>query len=407
MNKILYPKIILVLICIKLNTAYSQVACLKDSLIYTLNGIVQEKKYYKYNAFDSLKEVVTTNAAVNQDLETWEYDDTNHPHLPSSYESKNWYGNAWTKDVIVLYQYNSNGQINTELKYKFSYPIPDTSEVTRTTYLYNQQGLNDTILYETRYFSQNTILWRPDYIHIKSFNSQGKIDTLISKMAICNVNNGIYENCNWIFSYGVCFQVYDYNDSTTIKCGYDWDDLDSQLIEYGVSVLRYDNNGNLIEQYDSLYNQSYPDPVKIIYTYDGENNRLTSLFSKKMFNVWQVLDSSAYFYDNYNNLVKTIGYSNSSNAEYMFDYFYTCTDVTHNKEIGKQAEVAIYPNPATSLLTVVSKNNCNIKIVNSIGVTVIDRQLFAGNNVLDIDFIPKGIYFLSSDNGYITKVLKY
>jgi hypothetical protein len=99
------------------------VACLKDSLIYTLNGIVQEKKYYKYNAFDSLKEVVTTNAAVNQDLETWEYDDTNHPHLPSSYESKNWYGNAWTKDVIVLYQYNSNGQINTELKYKFSYPI--------------------------------------------------------------------------------------------------------------------------------------------------------------------------------------------------------------------------------------------------------------------------------------------
>ena len=73
--------------------------------------------------------------------------------------------------------------------------------------------------------------------------------------------------------------------------------------------------------------------------------------------------------------------------------------------------VSLYPNPATSLLTVEGANGCNISVFDVVGREVLHLPLASNNQVLDISGLESGVYFVhvvDAVSGYsvVRKVVK-
>lgn len=66
--------------------------------------------------------------------------------------------------------------------------------------------------------------------------------------------------------------------------------------------------------------------------------------------------------------------------------------------------VIIYPNPATNFITINTTTLTPIKIINLVGETVLTT--FNTNNIIDISNLSKGIYFVQTQAGQVTKLIK-
>lgn len=76
-----------------------------------------------------------------------------------------------------------------------------------------------------------------------------------------------------------------------------------------------------------------------------------------------------------------------------------------SKKIG-EGDLSLYPNPTTSVLNIETKENITIKIVNSLGETIITNYLIAGFNTIKVDNLNPGIYFIHGENGKTIKFVK-
>lgn len=73
---------------------------------------------------------------------------------------------------------------------------------------------------------------------------------------------------------------------------------------------------------------------------------------------------------------------------------YSLVSLTSIQEIDHSKTLFIYPNPTHDLLTIDSKKNQFIRIVNSFGETVIETQIKTGKSSIDVSSLSKGVYFI-------------
>ena len=72
--------------------------------------------------------------------------------------------------------------------------------------------------------------------------------------------------------------------------------------------------------------------------------------------------------------------------------------------------ISIYPNPAHTTITVTGSNITNITLTNTIGQTLLTQQATSRTTVLNISFLPAGIYLLAVTNNEgektVSKIVK-
>ncbi len=68
--------------------------------------------------------------------------------------------------------------------------------------------------------------------------------------------------------------------------------------------------------------------------------------------------------------------------------------------------IALYPNPANTLLNIETKEVTYIRVVTLLGETVISTLLNPGKNTIDVGELSSGIYFVQTENGASTKFIK-
>lgn len=104
--------------------------------------------------------------------------------------------------------------------------------------------------------------------------------------------------------------------------------------------------------------------------------------------------------------------ANWTGGNYLFDswafFSEDCSPFIGVANIMDKAMFKLYPNPANSVLNVEIAENMSVKLVNLLGETVLERQLQAGTNVLDIDGLVSGVYFLMpANNNAATHAVKF
>lgn len=77
-----------------------------------------------------------------------------------------------------------------------------------------------------------------------------------------------------------------------------------------------------------------------------------------------------------------------------------------NIQNPENAEIEIYPNPATDFLTFKNIENQQISIYNFNGQKVLSTKITAENSTIDISQLNAGIYLLKSDDGKTQKFIK-
>jgi hypothetical protein len=70
-------------------------------------------------------------------------------------------------------------------------------------------------------------------------------------------------------------------------------------------------------------------------------------------------------------------------------------------EVGNNELAGVYPNPATTELNIVAKENVNISIIDVLGKTIATQTLNAGTNTINVSNFTKGIYFVQTANSVV------
>ena len=83
------------------------------------------------------------------------------------------------------------------------------------------------------------------------------------------------------------------------------------------------------------------------------------------------------------------------NAAYvkLLSKFADSTSVTSVENISEESDFIIYPNPASTSLSVISSEARNLLIYNSLGQEIRKAKLFEGKNIITLSDLPEGIYF--------------
>ncbi len=67
--------------------------------------------------------------------------------------------------------------------------------------------------------------------------------------------------------------------------------------------------------------------------------------------------------------------------------------------------VQVYPNPANDMITITSSSIKKMSIVNMLGKVVMEQNI-QGTSTIDISKLSSGIYFIRTNDGYTTKLVK-
>jgi hypothetical protein len=69
-------------------------------------------------------------------------------------------------------------------------------------------------------------------------------------------------------------------------------------------------------------------------------------------------------------------------------------------------EAKAFPNPFDAELTVMSRGTASFKIISLLGKVVSEGQLNAGNNRIETQSLPKGVYMLSIGEKSLKRIVK-
>jgi two-component system sensor histidine kinase ChiS len=74
-------------------------------------------------------------------------------------------------------------------------------------------------------------------------------------------------------------------------------------------------------------------------------------------------------------------------------------------QVYTYSEMSVYPNPATTEVTIDFDTPEEITLTNSLGQRVLTKKMNIGLNVLDVSSLATGLYFIKSENSSFKKVL--
>ncbi len=65
----------------------------------------------------------------------------------------------------------------------------------------------------------------------------------------------------------------------------------------------------------------------------------------------------------------------------------------------------VYPNPAQNILYISSIKNTKIKIFNSVGALVFEKEITKGNTAINTAKLPKGVYYIKTTDNFVEKIV--
>ena len=80
--------------------------------------------------------------------------------------------------------------------------------------------------------------------------------------------------------------------------------------------------------------------------------------------------------------------------------------ITGVEEVTEQKTTALYPNPTTGCFTIELAEESNVGIYNMLGQQVMQLNKVSGNQQIQLEDAPKGMYFVQIQNGNMTEVKK-
>jgi hypothetical protein len=80
------------------------------------------------------------------------------------------------------------------------------------------------------------------------------------------------------------------------------------------------------------------------------------------------------------------------------DVSYLTSSLVGVNDISKTSNFSVYPNPCSDWLTVKPEQSGEISIYNQLGVEVYQNKTYASGQLIDLDSLPKGLYFLKFRN---------
>lgn len=258
------------------------------------------------------------------------------------------------------------------------------------------QNLLELIVYS---WNSSLSVWDENFRSVYTRNGSGKIIQSLTYIWAgswdytsktiydydANNNNIHYYRYSWNGSTWVpsseTFNVYDIYNQRIEFTSYLWSQPLVSMVEYYKGTQSYDLAGNVIEQINLNWdtsNSSWINDLKWVNTYDLDNN-IVQTYSY----VWN--DPSS-IWDN-------------STWEVL------CSSITNTNEVQDFNDIEIYPNPSNGIVVLNLKNKAhpfeNIKVFTLDGKVVFEHNKF-NNNVLDLTFLPNGIYYITIKDELIT-----
>jgi hypothetical protein len=80
-----------------------------------------------------------------------------------------------------------------------------------------------------------------------------------------------------------------------------------------------------------------------------------------------------------------------------------CTGINNEQE----GNLRIFPNPVTDILTVINQKAAEIKVYNELGMLVIEKDLKAGTNEVNVTALSNGVYFIKTTSEKTETVTRF
>ncbi|WP_405567488.1 T9SS type A sorting domain-containing protein [Polaribacter sp. Asnod6-C07] len=341
-------------------------------------------------------------------------------------------GSSWYISSKTDYSYNTNGDLIQE-KYFADYNSDDVLELEETTtYSYNTFGR----LIEENYNNE----YKGEY----TYNADNLLTTYISSEK---------ENNVWVNNYKA--EIFYNGTNIDYYIGYGWDGVNWYLEEDGSERIKYIYQGNnLVTTTEEDYiNSSWVESGKEVFTYDASNRLIKEEYYNKDNDIYTLEEFYDYTYDSNNNIAtQEGGYRDQSSTmnnfkplTYQYDLNVNMSDITHpfkdkigtkiyfdvkhhfiNKILSESSDDSkitynynentantkditlvdfeVYPNPATSLLTI--KDNSftikKIELYNVLGKKVLSTNI----NKINIENLVNGVYLMkleTEEGNIVTK----
>ena len=340
----------------------------------------------------------------------------NNSHMITSYEIQNWNGASWVSLTKEQTSYNSNNDTLTRLKQTWNGASWDNEEMRIYTYDANFNNLS--------YIEQSWInnVWENDFKYVNTYDASNK---LISKV------QQIWGISNWFDDFQFLY-TYQNNNLTMVLVQFwnlTWEDIERSSFTYDV------NNNRLTELDEEMNGTTWQNQSLYNYSYDAQFNQT----GEEMFNwgngVWENYYRIIRSFNSNNILLSYIAQSwNNGNSQYQpsqeriygvdpdnfiysFKYkyydintglvsfadsiiYYYNTITTGIVDTKQKESIAVYPNPASSIINVVAGNiiDSEIIIYDLNGRKIYDKEfsLIYPNEKINIEiqaFTP-GLYFL-------------
>lgn len=293
-----------------------------------------------------------------------------------------WTGAAWIEVRRITASYDIAKRITSELIETRN--LSNWTNSKRRNYSYDAMGRKSRMLQET--WKNNA--WINDMVNNYEYNSQGHLYRIVTQYA----DGGPWEN-------GMRLTYTTDDNGYYLVCSVESFETGQWLV-IGKMTYTHDQNGNILsELVSSGDGTSWVDEMYTDFTYDENNNGITGMSYAWIGSSWGPAAATSYVYYGQDYLLVFL--HNAYRWEASYKHFPLGLD-----ELNPVA-LRIYPNPATSYLTIDYPDNAplnvnglqSIQLYNVSGTLV--KSIPAANTpvIIDVSEIPSGTYLIKERRG--------
>ena len=157
--------------------------------------------------------------------------------------------------------------------------------------------------------------------------------------------------------------------------------------------------------YSLVYHTTYPyvDTYHVIEGIGCTNGPLFILDPMD----FESIDYLECFYNDSSSSLVAPPVEEAANGSFLFDNLTSCTSPLRSYSVKRQRSITIYPNPATTELTISAPDNITtIAINNLLGQTVYSHEYNSTQVHVDVADLPAGIYFVKVNGVEVRKFIK-
>jgi hypothetical protein len=306
-----------------------------------------------------------------------------------------WNNNTWENSHQEFYGYDVNYNLVSDSTRNWD----GFNWISSSRWISNYDSLNHYIYDISQ--SWNGTAWEDDR-HYSYWWNQNNLDSMYHIQ--WNGTAWVYPFCTKYF--------YDLNNVLISEKSQAFDGIN--WINFDSTTYSYNSHGDLTEQFSHKWDSTgWVDDYLNQYFYDSSFVPIGSYYAQWFGGTW-INSGNVTYYADANNLIASSVNINSSTHDSTHYYYSFVTGIIESNNL---MSFSVFPNPANEIIRISSTNNCvgnlNVIIYDLEGREVLNQFINAnpteGTNVIHIDKLNKGIYFLKIINEkkfIVKKILK-